>query len=172
MHDAALSFVVEALIGLAFQNGGKAICEIGSRDVNGSVRPLFAGCEVYVGVDVRGGSGVDVVADGADYGQPESFDLVLSTETLEHAIDAREIVLNAYRILKPGGTFIVTCAAPNRAPHGNDGGDVRGEFYQGVDMEALKGWFSEAGFDPHTVRWNVEAGDVYGVAHKPMVSQR
>lgn len=172
MHDAAMSFVVEALNDLKFQNGGKAICELGSLDVNGSVSPLFAGCAFYVGVDVRGGRGVDVVANAAHYGEPNAFDLVVSTECLEHALDARNIVLNAYRILKPGGACIVTAAAPNRAPHGNDGGDVSGEFYQGIDIEVLKEWFSEAGFDPHTVRWNVAAGDVYGVAHKPKASRR
>lgn len=164
MHDAAMSFVVEALTELKFRNGGKAICEIGSRDVNGSVRPLFAGCDFYVGVDVRGGRGVDVVADGADYGQPEAFDLVISTETLEHTPNAQAICENALRILKPGGAFIVTAASPLRAPHGVDGGDVSGEFFQGIAEEDLVLWL--AGFASVTLESNQAAGDVYACAIK------
>ena len=54
-----------------------SILEIGSYDVNGTIRNLFAS-ENYVGVDLVEGPGVDVVAGGqsVDF-DDSSFDLVL-----------------------------------------------------------------------------------------------
>ena len=63
--------------------------EIGSYDVNGSVRPLVAVLKPreYIGVDLRPGPGVDVVCDacsGALADRYGRFDIVIATETLEH----------------------------------------------------------------------------------------
>ena len=57
-----------------------AVLEIGSYDVNGSIRSLFD-TEHYVGVDLVAGPGVDVVADGQSVDYPDAtFDVVLSCE--------------------------------------------------------------------------------------------
>ncbi|MBV6425161.1 MAG: hypothetical protein NAOJABEB_02975 [Steroidobacteraceae bacterium] len=166
MHDAAMNYVVETLTALKFQNGGKAVCELGSCDVNGSVRPLFAGVAMYVGVDRRGGRGVDVVADGADYGEPEAFDLVISTETLEHAPNAAAVVANAARILKRGGHFVMTAAGEGRAPHGNDGGDVSGEYYANIHRDDLADWLAASFGEHYAIVENPNAGDIYARATK------
>ncbi len=164
MHPAAYQFVARAVgeIGVS----GLAVVELGSYDVNGSVRPLFAGCGAYTGVDLRPGPGVDVVADAATWGEPEHCDVVVTTETLEHAPAAREIVANAARLLRPGGWLIVTAASPARAPHGVDGGQVGAEFYAGIGAGTLLGWLEEAGLDPDEVR-EADGGDVYALARKP-----
>ena len=67
---------------------GKRVLEVGSLDINGSVRPLFENCN-YTGIDLGEGRGVDVVAHVTDYHRLDDneFDVVISTETLEH--DAR-----------------------------------------------------------------------------------
>jgi SAM-dependent methyltransferase len=87
MHDTA-SLTGEAFLRLygAQFGPGRRILDVGSRDVNGTLRP-YAGNDVeYVGVDVEPGPGVDVVLEDP-YQLPfpdASFDLVLSTSCLEH----------------------------------------------------------------------------------------
>ena len=66
----------------------KDVIEVGSRDVNGSLRSIISawGAKRYVGVDIVKGAGVDVVCGAEDierkFGQ-ESFDVVVSTEMVE-----------------------------------------------------------------------------------------
>src|SRR5947208_8594501 len=73
---------------------GKRVLEIGSADRNGSLRPIIESYHPseYVGIDVEPGPGVDRVAEAGQIAQvfgEESFDLVVSTETLEHIRDWR-----------------------------------------------------------------------------------
>lgn len=169
MHPAAMNAVVRILDAHKFKNPKKAICEIGSFDVNGSVRPLFGGCDKYVGVDTRAGAGVDEVADGATYGRASAFDVVITTETLEHAPEPEAIVANAFRILKPGGLVVITAAAPGRDPHNCDGsGPPReSETYANVDPVDLTTWLKDAGFEKVKVELNERDRDVYAHAVKP-----
>ena len=92
---------------------GKRVLEVGSLDVNGSVRGdiMALGPAEYIGIDIRPGPGVDVICDAGDlvarFGE-DAFDLVISTELLEHARDWRRIVSNIKRVTKPGGVLIVS----------------------------------------------------------------
>jgi len=97
---------------------GKRVLEIGSLDINGSVRKLFNGCE-YIGVDVAVGPGVDVVCQGQDYDAPaNSFDVAISCEVMEHNPFWAETVKNMIRLCKPGGLVVMTCATLGRREHG------------------------------------------------------
>src|SRR5580765_6950114 len=108
MHAEALLFARRALAGLSVTGH---VVEIGSRDINGSVRQLLQWrAYSYVGLDVAPGAGVDIVADGATFVPREAPDLVVCMETLEHAEQACAIVRNAAAILRPGGRLLVTCA--------------------------------------------------------------
>lgn len=87
MHDTAMMTGKAFLQLYGAQFGpGRQILDVGSRDVNGTLRP-FAGDEAkYLGVDLQAGPGVDVVLQDP-YKLPfpaASFDLVLSTSCLEH----------------------------------------------------------------------------------------
>lgn len=69
---------------------------------------LFRGWK-RTGFDFAPRKGVDVVGDVHDLPfEDASFDLVFSTEVLEHASDPLLMLKEAYRILKPGGTIILT----------------------------------------------------------------
>ncbi len=91
---------------------GNRILDVGSRDVNGSVRPalLVKGAAEYVGVDLQAGPGVDVVCDAARIVErfgAESFDLVVSTCALEHMEDILGAVSNIKRICRPEGLILL-----------------------------------------------------------------
>ena len=94
------------------------LLEIGSLDVNGTVRDLFPGASPYVGIDLAPGPGVDVVASGHDFGPDEAFATVVSTECLEHDPGWHETLATAVRVLRPGGALILTCATVGRHEHG------------------------------------------------------
>lgn len=81
------------------------ILEIGSYDVNGSVRELFPG-STYCGVDLTPGEGVDVVADGHRVDHPNnSYDITISCECFEHNPAWLETFHNMYRMTKAGASL-------------------------------------------------------------------
>jgi len=96
---------------------GKRILEVGSRDVNGSVRPfveMLACPKEYVGIDIENGKGVDLVLPVEQLVQHfgiESFDVVISTELLEHVKDWRTVVNNMKAVLKNHGLIFITTVA-------------------------------------------------------------
>lgn len=138
MHDNARKFVAS----IASRLPAMTVAEIGSRNVNGSVRYLFDG--FYVGVDLVSGPGVDIVADGATWdGDGRTYDCIVCCEVLEHAANAGEICRNIGRLLNNGGMAIITVAGPNRKPHSAvDGGPLReGEYYANVLPDDIRNWF-------------------------------
>jgi predicted SAM-dependent methyltransferase len=101
---------------------GKKIIEIGSYDVNGSLRSIIESSNPakYIGVDIEKGPGVDVVCDAGDvvkkFGK-ESFDIVIATELLEHVKDWRKVVSNIKSICKPRGIILITTRSLGFAYH-------------------------------------------------------
>src|SRR5258708_17358138 len=98
---------------------GAKILEIGSYDVNGSVRSLFAAAGEYVGVDLREGPGVDLVGFGYEIDGPDGrYDVTLSSYGFEHDPRWRETFANMGRMTRPGGPGAVSCASGGRPEHG------------------------------------------------------
>ena len=96
----------------------KSVLEIGSLDINGSVRDFFSNCD-YVGLDVGAGKHVDIVCPGEDYGAVSSaFDVVVSCEAMEHNKEWRKTWLNMLRMVKSDGLVVMTCATLGRPQHG------------------------------------------------------
>jgi SAM-dependent methyltransferase len=92
----------------------KRILEVGSRDVNGSVRPIIeelCSPKEYVGIDIEEGKFVDLVLPAekaADYFGEETFDVVISTEMLEHVKDWRLVINNMKNVLRADGMIYIT----------------------------------------------------------------
>lgn len=149
MHDAALWYVAD-LVKARNLDGGDVL-DLGGRDVNGTVRCLFPRATLYFTVDIEPHPSVDYVCDAADLDLPDRFDVVVSTECLEHTERAPDIVGAAYRHLRSGGTFVATMAGPGREPHSACGGQVGDEFYRNVEVGELELWLKAAGFDEWTV---------------------
>lgn len=163
MHAEALAWVAARVGNLPTP---ALVVDLGGRDVNGSPRRLFGPATRYLAVDHLAGRGVDVVADAATVALREPCDLVLCLEVLEHTPRGGPILANARRLLRPGGTLLVTCAGLGRAPHSTlDGGAVRpGEWYANVAYERLRAWLAAAGFGDRAVEYHRERGDLYAEA--------
>lgn len=99
-----------------FQN--KKVLEVGSLDINGSIRSFFDDCN-YLGLDVSFGNGVDVICEGQKYNAPDdSFDVTCSAECFEHNPYWLETFQNMIRLCKDGGLVFFTCATDGRPEHG------------------------------------------------------
>jgi len=72
--------------------------------------PLFKQkCDSYTSLDVVDTPIVDVVCDASDMPLDDnSFDLALCTEVLEHCNEPQAIIDECHRVLRPGGTLVVT----------------------------------------------------------------
>ena len=94
------------------------VLEVGSLDINGSVRSLFERC-AYTGVDVGPGPGVDLVVGGQDVAfRNDVFDVTVSAECFEHNPYWKETFENMVRMTSPNGLVIFTCASEGRPEHG------------------------------------------------------
>lgn len=92
---------------------GKSIIDVGSYDINGSFRSILEPMNPlrYLGVDIEHGKGVDEICAVNDvvekYGE-NAFDVVISTEAIEHIEDWRSAINNLKRICKVGGIIYLT----------------------------------------------------------------
>jgi SAM-dependent methyltransferase len=89
------------------ENQTTKVVEIGSQDVNGSLRSVAPKNFEYIGVDFQSAKGVDIVLDDP-YSLPfdnDSIDIVLSSSCFEHSEMFWLVFLEIMRILKPNGLF-------------------------------------------------------------------
>ncbi|MBU3638543.1 bifunctional 2-polyprenyl-6-hydroxyphenol methylase/3-demethylubiquinol 3-O-methyltransferase UbiG [Polynucleobacter sp. AP-RePozz3-80-G7] len=117
MHLEELRFV-ELVRNYFLKNRHLKILEVGSYDVNGSIRGFFHDSD-YIGVDMCKGPGVDFVGSGHLIDFPEeSFDLTISCECFEHNPYWHETFINMHRMTKKDGLVVVSCASRGRPEHG------------------------------------------------------
>lgn len=118
MHDSVLEWTAKTL--MCADVTGRTVLEVGSYDVNGSVRPIVMAHHPasYLGIDIEPGPGVDEVCELADaarrFGQ---FDLVICTEVLEHVADWRGSALTLSSLVAPGGALLITTRGPGFPYH-------------------------------------------------------
>lgn len=94
------------------------VLEIGSWIANDSIRKFFYECE-YIGADIAPGPGVDVICSGELLNYENNyFDIAVSCECFEHNPEWIATFNNMYRMVKPGGLVLMTCATIGRGEHG------------------------------------------------------
>jgi SAM-dependent methyltransferase len=120
----------------------KRVLEIGSRDVNGSLRQIIEKFKPasYVGIDIENGPGVDEICSVFNvferFGK-ESFDLVVSTEMLEHIRDWRAAVSQFKRVLRAGGALLITTRSKGFPYH-----EYPGDFWR-FEIDDMRNIFSD-----------------------------
>lgn len=148
--------------------GGVNVLEIGSQDINGSVRDYFQPEVNYLGLDLGIAKGVDWTIPGELVELPDQWARVcISTECFEHAANWEQILLNMIRIIEEDGLLILSIAGNGRAAHGTVDSDVESSplttsYYKNLGPDDITqkirlGHF----FKRHGFQVNSEAGDTY-----------
>lgn len=105
MHPSVMTWVDG--IARAYGLTSSSVLEVGSLNVNGTVRGSFNG--YYIGVDVQDGDGVDVVGSAHDLPfHDETWDVVVSTEMVEHDPAFWLSMKEMGRVLREGGLLLLT----------------------------------------------------------------
>lgn len=100
------------------------VLEVGSLDINGSLRDFFQNCN-YVGVDIGPGPGVDITCSGHELLFPdESFHTVISAECFEHNPYWQQTFGKMVDLTHPDGLIVFSCAGEGRPEHGTTRSDV------------------------------------------------
>lgn len=157
-----MSFVQQARDLLALDWPDMRVLEVGSYNVNGSVRELFHMAKEYVGIDIEDGPGVDRVVSSHElihtFGYV-SFDVVLCCEMLEHDSDPWLTMEQVWAVLKPGG-FAVFTARGNGFHHHNP--PDRWRFLP----DGFQALFDGAGFHTRLITEDWQAPGLFAVVEK------
>ena len=137
-HQSQINFVagLKQLFPQYFSN--KKVLEVGSLDINGSIRGFFEHCD-YLGVDLGAGKGVDLIAYGEDLDFPDNwFDVVASCECFEHNEKWEETFNNMIRMAS--GLVFFSCATTGRPEHGTrhtspEDAPFCGDYYRNLTAE-------------------------------------
>lgn len=108
MHDTAYA-TARLFFGLYWQPGFRTVIELGSQNVNGTLRDHCPPDAHYVGIDLEPGNGVDLVVAP---GQPlpladASVDVAVTSSAFEHDPCFWQTFLELVRVLRPGGLVYV-----------------------------------------------------------------
>ncbi len=95
------------------------VLEVGSLNINGTVRVFFEEPEQYVGCDLGPGPNVDVVCCGHELQYPNgSFDVSISCECFEHDIHWQKTFRKMWKLTRPEGLVVFSSATEGRPEHG------------------------------------------------------
>ncbi len=177
-HQEQFDFFTKTLFAYPEFKDVDTLLEIGSQDINGSVRSLFS-TKKYIGIDLADAPGVDYVCAGELLELPDAWaDVVVSTECFEHASNWKAILANAIRICKPNGMVLLTFAGLYRPAHGTlDSKDPQSspftsEYYKNIDMNTflnavlLSQYFVRYGFESNSnpgdsYFWGIRSSEAY-----------
>jgi SAM-dependent methyltransferase len=117
-HQQQLDFIKSVKDQLPEYFKGTKVLEVGSLNINGSVRQFFEP-DQYIGCDLGEGAGVDIVCRGHELPYPnESFDVVISCECFEHDRHWEKTFQKMVDLVRKGGLVIFSCATIGRPEHG------------------------------------------------------
>ena len=163
-HQSQLDFVAGVKARFPDYFTDKKVLEIGSLDINGSIRTFFD-TPSYIGVDVGEGRGVDVVARGEELIFPESyFDVVASCECFEHNEQWAETFANMVRMAN--GLVFFSCATTGRPEHGTgrtsrDDNPFLGDYYLNLTEQDFRDKCDLSKFEQYKFSTNDSPADLY-----------
>lgn len=146
------------------------VLEIGSRNINGTIRGLFSEPKLYIGLDLSPGRDVDIVCRAHEYpGAPDNqpFDVSVSCEALEHDAYWPRTFLRMWELTRHNGLLMFTCATTGRPEHGthtwlaSDSPDTN-NYYRNLTRDDFDALFNlGAMFSWHTWETCSETHDLY-----------
>lgn len=150
-----------------FEGENLQVLEIGSLNINGTVRDFFA-AQLYRGLDLIEGKDVDIVCPGNEYdAADEYFDTTISTECFEHDKHWKDTFKNMYRMTKKGGMVIFTCASDGRHEHGTTrtspaDSPATNDYYMNLNAQHFLDEFNISEmFSKHLFEYNPVTCDLY-----------
>ena len=145
MHNTAMMYG-EAFFNTYIGTSSElTIIDIGSQDVNGSLRSVAPPNNKYIGIDFTQAKGVDIVIDDP-YSLPfedESIDVIVSSSCFEHSEFFWLLFNEALRVLKPTGILYIN--APSNGIYHRYPLDCW-RFYPDSGI-ALQNWGRRSGYD-------------------------
>jgi hypothetical protein len=163
-HQAQLDFVASLRFKFPEYFVGEYVLEIGSLNINGSIRPFFEKC-TYVGVDLGEGADVDVVARGEDLTYEDgAFDVVASCECFEHNPEWVATLKNMIRMAS--GLVFFSCATTGRKEHGTrrtspQDAPFCGDYYANLTEEDVRREIDLSVFKRYEFSTNSDCHDLY-----------
>jgi SAM-dependent methyltransferase len=166
-HPSVLAYLTEVLS--PDMVAGRWVLEVGSYDVNGSARTVVGpmGPAAYTGVDQTPGPGVDEVVDAeqlVDWAGDTCFDLVISTEMLEHVRDWQRCLRNLLEVVADGGLLLLTTRSQGFPWHGFP------EDHWRYSVQAMGDLLGRAGFEVVDLRPDPDPASpgVFALAKRPV----
>lgn len=165
MHPSVLDFVQRVLTRERVYNAG--VLEVGSYDVNGSVRPYLESLRPkrYLGVDAQLGPSVDRAVDCEKLSMQVgrgAWQVVVSTEMLEHVRDWRTCMEQLVEATARGGLLLVTTRSPGFPYHPFP------EDHWRFTIDDMSGIVAALGLDLITVEDDPQCEGVFVLACKPI----
>ena len=149
----------------------KKVLEVGSLNINGSIRQFFIDCD-YTGVDLAPGKDVDMVARGEDLSFPDkNFDVVCSCECFEHNPEWARTFDNMARMAK--SLVFFSCATTGRPEHGTprttpQDAPFCGDYYQNLRASDFLEKCNMDAFISYRFLVNKAAQDLYFIGIKKL----
>lgn len=109
MHDTAMEYGGKFFDTYLKNTKDLTIVDIGSQNVNGTLRSVASPNNKYIGIDFVNGNGVDIIITDP-YSLPfenESVDVIVSSSCFEHSEFFWLIFNESLRILKPTGLLYI-----------------------------------------------------------------
>ena len=120
----------------------KRAIEIGSLNVNGTVRNIVQslGIAEYIEIDFRKGKDIDILCNAENivekFGK-ESFDIVISTSFLEHSENWKKVISNIKNVCKKRGIMLHTTVSIGYGLH-----EYPSDFWR-YELSDMKNIFSD-----------------------------
>ena len=164
MHSSAIEYGKRFFKAYCTDRNGILIVDIGSQNVNGSLRDLCPAGAKYFGVDFVTGDGIDVVLEDP-YQLPfddQSVDVIVCSSVFEHSQFFWLLFLEVMRVLKPEGIFYLN-APSNGCIHRYPVDCWR--FYPDSGL-ALVAWAERNGYAPALLESFIGLRDYEGKDYK------
>jgi SAM-dependent methyltransferase len=141
---------------------GVKVLDCGSLDINGNNRIHFHISD-YLGIDLHQGRNVDRVCRVHEF-KGGNFDVVISTEMLEHDKFWKESLAAMYSLLRDDGLLVITAATTGREEHGTyrhhwDASPGTLDYYENITKEMLESVLARDMFSDYCIE--IRKTDIY-----------